>query len=676
MKYGEDFKTSVLVVFCILAFIHPVFASKVIYVDDDAAIAGNGSSWSNAYKYLQDALADADSAEKPVEIRVAQGIYKPDRTSTDPNGTADRYASFKLHNNVSLKGGYAGSLATDPNERNIDAYKTILSGDLTGDDGCGASWEKLDNSYHIVSAIESVNFDIEINRNIILEGFTISGGYANKEFTSSNSTGGAIYIVGKDPIIKDCWIVDNYAKKLGGGIYCELGDIMLDNCKFKNNNSRDGGALAITCEIWFKQIFCDLQNCKFENNQAERFGGATFADIQCKLTFHSCTFNSNSASEGGAMYNQHYNGSPTLELTACSFTSNKAEKYGAAIRNYSGMQYSSMSLFDCLFIKNIAQRTAAIDSQDCPIEMNNCTFIANHGDHSGAIFIACENPILKDCRFFGNSAGEDAYGGVANISGTNPQITNSIFAGNKSHYGGALYLHGEEATISNCIFTGNFANTLSYPQYSIPGEGGALHIIQSNLNIDNCTFFANRGEHGNAISCDTHYTNHLRITNSIIQDGGNEIWHNEDTTLKIQYSNINSDELEDGNIDADPCFVDPGYWDPNRTPDNANDDFWVDGDYHLKSQAGRWDPNNQTWIQDNVTSPCIDAGDPSSPIGLEPFPNGARINMGAFGGTSEASKSYFGTPVCENIIAGDLNGDCIVDSKDFAILASHWLEIY
>ena len=63
-----------------------------------------------------------------------------------------------------------------------------------------------------------------------------------------------------------------------------------------------------------------------------------------------------------------------------------------------------------------------------------------------------------------------------------------------------------------------------------------------------------------------------------------------------------------------------------------------------------------------------------SPIGHEPFPNGGIINMGAYGGTSEASKSYFNAPICEIIIAGDINGDCVVDFKDYIILASHWLE--
>ena len=94
----------------------------------------------------------------------------------------------------------------------------------------------------------------------------------------------------------------------------------------------------------------------------------------------------------------------------------------------------------------------------------------------------------------------------------------------------------------------------------------------------------------------------------------------------------------------------------------------------MKSQAGRWDPNSQSWVQDDVTSPCIDAGDPMSPIGFEPFPNGGIINMGAYGGTVEASKSYFGEPVCETIVAGDINGDCKVDFKDFALMSLHWLK--
>jgi len=53
-----------------------ILEEGVIYVDDDAAGANNGSSWANAFNYLQDALEVAESGD---EIRVAQGTYKPDR---------------------------------------------------------------------------------------------------------------------------------------------------------------------------------------------------------------------------------------------------------------------------------------------------------------------------------------------------------------------------------------------------------------------------------------------------------------------------------------------------------------------------------------------------------------------------------------------------------------------
>jgi hypothetical protein len=59
----------------------------------------------------------------------------------------------------------------------------------------------------------------------------------------------------------------------------------------------------------------------------------------------------------------------------------------------------------------------------------------------------------------------------------------------------------------------------------------------------------------------------------------------------------------------------------------------------LKSQGGRWDPDTQNGIQDEVTSPCIHSGDPDSPVDDEPAPDGSRINTGACGGTKEVGKS-------------------------------------
>jgi hypothetical protein len=100
----------------------------------------------------------------------------------------------------------------------------------------------------------------------------------------------------------------------------------------------------------------------------------------------------------------------------------------------------------------------------------------------------------------------------------------------------------------------------------------------------------------------------------------------------------------DGNINADPLFVSLGH----RLDSSSGTGVagWVAGDYHLKSQGWRWNATNGSWVSDGVTSPCLDAGDPASPLLEEPLtapnnPTGpvlnSRIDMGAYGGTAEAS---------------------------------------
>jgi len=261
----------------------------------------------------------------------------------------------------------------------------------------------------------------------------------------------------------------------------------------------------------------------------------------------------------------------------------------------------------------------------------------------GAIY--CDwysSPTISNCIISGNTAGVYGAGGGIACFASNPTVSNCIFVGNFAYAGGGMFLIGRsDPTIINCTFSGNEA-----------GGGGGIYngrfvsSAENSPKVINCIFWG---------------------------DSPDEIYVY-DSTPVITYSDVEGGWAGEGNIDVDPCFADPGYWDANGTPEDANDDFWVDGDYHLRSQAGRWEPSSQTWVQDDVTSPCIDAGNPNSPIGLEPFPNGGRINMGAYGGTKEASKSYFGEPLCRTIVAGDINGDCIINFKDFAIMALHWLE--
>ena len=74
-------------------------AQTVLYVDDSATGANNGSSWCNAFITLQPAI---NAAMPGNEIHVAQGTYMPAAVG------GPRTATFSLKNGVAIQGGYAG----------------------------------------------------------------------------------------------------------------------------------------------------------------------------------------------------------------------------------------------------------------------------------------------------------------------------------------------------------------------------------------------------------------------------------------------------------------------------------------------------------------------------------------------------------------------------------------
>ncbi len=432
-----------------------------IYVDIDAGGANNGTSWENAYNYLQDALADANSLEKPVEICVAKGIYKPDHGKDQH--LEDQYASFQLQNRVTIKGGYGGIGEPDPDARDITAYKTILSGEISDDE----------DSCHVVTGSGT-------DRTAVLDGFTITEGEAYN-VSNNNDLGGGMYSYAGSPTIRNCTFTNNWALNYGGGM-CNDGNScpLLINCMFVQNSATDGGGMD---NEYSHPI---LINCIFAGNWVDEYNADSFS--------------------GGAIYNFH--SSPTL--VNCTITTNVAVEWGIC-------------------------------------------------------------------------------GGIYNSSTSHPTLINCILSENSDTNG---------KTESSQIFGG----TLLMNYCCVQGWTGYLGGV--------------------------------------------------------------------GNMDEDPCFAKPAHWeDPCGTPGYPQDDLWIQGDLHLKSQAGRWDPNSESWVADDVTSPCIDAGNPGCPVGDEPAPNGSRRNMGAYGGTAKASKS----PADWRSIA-DMTNDWVVDSSDLRIYVDYWLE--
>ena len=259
--------------------------NTIVYVDKDApGPIHNGSSWNWAFTTVQDALNAAGSG---TEIRVAQGVYMPDRGIGIALG--DRNASFTIKPGVVLKGGYIGWNAINPNLRNPESYPTVLSGDLQGND----LWGLLnldDNSYHVVSIIDPNLPGCEI------DGFVISNGMADGPET--RHYGGGIYIDLAFALFKNCVIVNNTAG-FGGAAACQNGSPEFINCKISGNSSRvfGGGIYADTSSI-------TLTNCLVTGNsayQAEFTGGSAIYSFSSDIELLNSTVADNAAPTGHAI---------------------------------------------------------------------------------------------------------------------------------------------------------------------------------------------------------------------------------------------------------------------------------------------------------------------------------------------------------------------------------------
>jgi hypothetical protein len=257
----------------------------IIYVDADANGANTGSSWTDAFVRLQDALAVASSGD---EVRVADGIYRPDEDFANPQGSGSREAAFWLQSDVAVKGNYAGFGEADPNERDIDGWETILSGDLDEDDGQGFA-NNAENSYHVVAYSSFTGA-------AVLEGFTIAGGNAN---TMDNLSGGGLINIGGRLRVSRCKITGNSASSRGGGVFnFTFGDLTLTNCLIVGNRAEFSGGME---NRYLSEA--TLINCALLGNSAENGGG--FGNAGADATVINCVISGNRADgRGGGMYNR------------------------------------------------------------------------------------------------------------------------------------------------------------------------------------------------------------------------------------------------------------------------------------------------------------------------------------------------------------------------------------
>jgi outer membrane protein assembly factor BamB len=197
-------------------------------------------------------------------------------------------------------------------------------------------------------------------------------------------------------------------------------------------------------------------------------------------------------------------------------------------------------------------------------------------------------------------------------------ITNCTITANSAgdNGGGIIYYENSESIVTGCVVTGNSAGW----------DGGGIYCASNGSSrVTNCTIAGNSAEHNGGGISFAHSSLPMFVISSIIwgnADGGGagqsaQVY---DGQPSVWFSCIQDDNPDDadipfgadkGNIDDDPCFVEPGFWDANG--------FWHDGDYHLL-----------------VGSPCINTGDPYFTYHLgdidmdaQPRLMGQYVDMGA-----------------------------------------------
>ncbi len=265
--------------------------SNVKLVVPNGLSSGTCSSWQYACD-LKYAFTQVISGN---EIWVAAGTYTPGTLQVD---------TFQLKNGVAVYGGFTGA-ETSRNQRDALHHITILSGDLAHND-LPNFVNKNDNCYHVVTGSGTDN-------TALLDGFTISGGYANS--STPNNFGGGIFNVSGNPTLNNLIFSGNVARMGGGGgMYNEYSSPLMTNILFDNNLAEKhsswggwGGGIynAMSSPVLKNIMFSSNQAISLENGSGG-WGGAVY-NYQSSPTFINATFYSNHAGSGGGVFNDQSN---------------------------------------------------------------------------------------------------------------------------------------------------------------------------------------------------------------------------------------------------------------------------------------------------------------------------------------------------------------------------------
>jgi hypothetical protein len=308
--------------------------------------------------------------------------------------------------------------------------------------------------------------------------------------------------------------------------------------------------------------------------------------------------------------------------------------------------------------QNVKQHGGGIGLEGKDVTIRNNIIRNNIAGRGGGIGRTNDlvNFLIADNLIENNKCYDDHGGGVS-IDGSGT-ITRNIFDGNVAAvplnygYGGGIVITNYDTTklviLSHNIWRNNYAplnggavfvderakvrmeHELLYNN-KCKTSGSAVYVdeswepLPSVLEMDLCTVWGNSTDEpgGGAMRVEASIA---RVQNCIFWNNGHDFDKIDKESmaaiLTVNYTLTQQGYAGTGNITSDPLFADA----PN-------------GDFHLQSKYGRFNPATGLFVNDAVHSPAIDAGNPASDYSNEPEPNGGRVNLGRYGNTAEASKS-------------------------------------
>lgn len=588
----------------------------ILYVNHLATGDNNGTSWTNAYNNLQDALKT--NCPDIQQVWVAAGTYYPSSITTD------RDATFQLANDLKLYGGFAGTEST-LEERDWQANQTILSGDIDGD-------QSLANNVYTVVTGSGTDTTAQ------LDGFVVTGGNSDEDGQGGDphKSGGGMYTANGSPVVRNCNFTGNSVIWQGGGMYNVDASPVITNCTFNANNAlQSGGGIFNDHSATF------VNDCSFNGNQALLLGGGISmvngsSGQLAKCIFEGnivsgvasaggginidssspiltrCVFRNNTALQGvggGA----HISTAAQSILVYCTFEENQS-LFGGGFREHSSLSH----FIACIFKGNTAINgggghvTALSDSK-----FSNCHFINNSTTSSGGGLVGFMASLeLLSCEFAANESDEDGAG--IWLYESNMDAVNSLFTGNAStQHGGAIFsTRNSKFKLTNSTLSGNEAD----------GDGGGIYNVDStSLTMTNSIVWNNRANGGTEVTTASVFNDtsaFTTISHSIVANSGSsQNWNNE---IGVDLG---------GNLDSDPLFLENV--DLSMIPDTS-------GDMHL-----------------TMLSPAINAGTPDT-TGLNlplvdadgnPRIFNLRIDMGPF----EYQGFVSVTPGAESIMSLDVH---------------------